>query len=76
MRFDSSDAHQGAVHSGTLLFWVSSNFDCSRLTNATLGRLALHCIKMCSICHNRYRNGYKRVRYGFFFYAYIYPEKG
>ena len=22
-----------------------------RLTNATLGRTALHCIKMCSICH-------------------------
>lgn len=21
------------------------------LTNATLGRLALHCIKLCSICH-------------------------
>ena len=29
---------------------VSSSFDCSRLTNATLGRTVLHCIKMCSIC--------------------------
>ena len=29
---------------------VSSSFDCSRLTNATLGETALHCIKSCSIC--------------------------
>ena len=25
----------------------------SRLTNATLGVIALHCIKMCNICQNK-----------------------
>ena len=34
-------------------FGVSSSFDCSCLTNATLGRTALHCIKMCSICQQK-----------------------
>ena len=44
---------------------VSSSFDCRRLTNATLGRLALHCIKMCGICQlNIIRTRFSKLEKG------------
>ena len=35
-----------------------------------------HCINLMYMPHNRYRNGYKRVRYGFFFIPIFTPKMG
>ena len=35
-----------------------------------------HCINLMYMPHNRYRNGYKRVRYGFFFMPIFTPKQG
>ena len=42
---------QIATYSGKNLNIIGTHI--GRLTNATLGALALHCIKMCSICQKQ-----------------------